>query len=28
MNPARPSGRAADQLRPITIERGYTRHAE
>src|SRR6478609_9186157 len=25
---ARPSGRAADQLRPITIERGYTRHAE
>ena len=25
---ARPSNRAADQLRPITIERGYTRHAE
>src|SRR6476646_3894656 len=25
---ARPSGRAADKLRPITIERGYTRHAE
>jgi len=25
---ARPSGRAADQLRPITIERGFTRHAE
>ena len=25
---ARPSRRAADQLRPITIERGYTRHAE
>ncbi|MHC1480116.1 ribonuclease PH [Frateuria aurantia] len=25
---SRPSGRAADQLRPITIERGYTRHAE
>ena len=24
----RPSGRATDQLRPITIERGYTRHAE
>ena len=28
MSPARPSGRAADQLRPITIQRGYTRHAE
>src|SRR3954471_10982544 len=28
MSLARPSGRAADQLRPITIERGYTRHAE
>ena len=25
---ARPSGRAADQLRPITIQRGFTRHAE
>jgi len=25
---ARPSGRAADQLRAITIERGFTRHAE
>jgi ribonuclease PH len=25
---ARPSGRAADQLRDITIERHYTRHAE
>ncbi|NII09792.1 ribonuclease PH [Oleiagrimonas sp. C23AA] len=25
---SRPSGRAADQLRPISIERGYTRHAE
>jgi len=25
---ARPSGRAADALRPIVIERGYTRHAE
>ena len=24
----RPSGRAADQLRPVTIERKYTRHAE
>jgi len=24
----RPSGRAADQLRPVTIERRYTRHAE
>jgi ribonuclease PH len=28
MSPARPSGRAADQLRPITIQRGFTRHAE
>src|SRR5215813_379642 len=28
MSFARPSGRAADQLRPITIERHYTRHAE
>ena len=25
---ARPSGRSADQLRPIAIERRYTRHAE
>ena len=25
---ARPSGRAADQLREVRIERGYTRHAE
>ncbi|WP_240125392.1 ribonuclease PH [Thermomonas alba] len=25
---ARPSGRAADQLRPITLQRGFTRHAE
>ncbi len=25
---ARPSGRAADALRPLTIERGFTRHAE
>ena len=24
----RPSGRRPDSLRPITIERGYTRHAE
>ena len=24
----RPSGRAPDQLRPISIERGFTRHAE
>src|SRR5690606_12857206 len=24
----RPSGRAADQLRPLAIERGFTRHAE
>jgi ribonuclease PH len=24
----RPSGRAADQLRPIRLERGFTRHAE
>ena len=28
MNSPRPSGRAADQLRPVTIERRYTRHAE
>ena len=28
MNFARPSGRAPDQLRPVRIERGYTRHAE
>ena len=27
-NAKRPSGRAADALRPIRIERGYTRHAE
>ena len=25
---SRPSGRQPDQLRPVTIERGYTRHAE
>ncbi|MEM9056480.1 MAG: ribonuclease PH [Pseudomonadota bacterium] len=24
----RPSGRAPDELRPVTIERGFTRHAE
>ncbi|MEM6944891.1 MAG: ribonuclease PH, partial [Pseudomonadota bacterium] len=24
----RPSGRAPDALRPVTIETGYTRHAE
>jgi ribonuclease PH len=28
MSPARPSGRAADELRRIRIERAYTRHAE
>ncbi len=28
MTVARPSGRAPDQLRPVTIQRGYTRHAE
>jgi len=28
MTVSRPSGRAHDQLRPITIERHYTRHAE
>jgi ribonuclease PH len=28
MTVSRPSGRAHDQLRPITIERQYTRHAE
>ncbi|GAA0718882.1 ribonuclease PH [Dokdonella soli] len=27
-NSARPSGRAADQLRPVSIQRHYTRHAE
>ena len=26
--PARPSGRAPDQLRDVRIERGFTRHAE
>ncbi len=25
---ARPSGRSADQLRPVSIQRGFTRHAE
>jgi ribonuclease PH len=28
MSFARPSGRSADQLRPVSIERHYTRHAE
>jgi ribonuclease PH len=28
MTVVRPSGRAPDQLRPVSIERGYTRHAE
>ncbi len=28
MTIARPSGRTPEQLRPVTIERGYTRHAE
>jgi ribonuclease PH len=28
MSFTRPSGRAADQLRPVSIERHYTRHAE
>jgi ribonuclease PH len=28
MSLQRPSGRAPDQLRPITIQRGFTRHAE
>ena len=28
MNIARPSGRLPDQLRPVSITRGYTRHAE
>jgi ribonuclease PH len=28
MTTTRPSGRAADQLRPVTIQRHYTRHAE
>ncbi|MDQ3494013.1 MAG: ribonuclease PH [Pseudomonadota bacterium] len=27
-DPIRPSGRAADQMRDVRIERGYTRHAE
>lgn len=27
-SPSRPSGRAADQLREVRIERGFTRHAE
>ncbi|MCB1573529.1 MAG: ribonuclease PH, partial [Xanthomonadales bacterium] len=28
MNLQRPSGRAPDQLRPVTLERKFTRHAE
>jgi ribonuclease PH len=28
MSIARPSGRAADQLRPVSLQRHYTRHAE
>jgi ribonuclease PH len=28
MSTSRPSGRAADELRPISFVRGYTRHAE
>ncbi|TXH71914.1 MAG: ribonuclease PH [Lysobacteraceae bacterium] len=28
MNIARPSGRSPGQMRPVRIERGYTRHAE
>ncbi len=28
MTIARPSGRTPEQMRPVTIERGYTRHAE
>jgi ribonuclease PH len=28
MNPDRTAGRAADALRPVTLERGYTHHAE
>jgi len=28
MSFSRPGGRAADQLRPVTLQRGYTRHAE
>jgi len=28
VSPARPSGRAADELRPISFEPGFTRHAE
>ena len=27
-SPTRPSGRALDELRPVRIERRYTRHAE
>jgi len=28
MTPARPSGRAPNQLRPVTIQRDFTKHAE
>jgi ribonuclease PH len=28
MNPSRSGGRAIDAMRPVSIERGYTRHAE
>ena len=28
MTPARPSGRAPEELRAVRISRGYTRHAE
>jgi ribonuclease PH len=28
MSLVRPSGRLPDQLRPVSITRGYTRHAE
>ena len=27
-SPARPSGRAADQMRAVTLQRGFTKHAE
>jgi ribonuclease PH len=27
-SPVRPSGRRADELRPIRLTRGFTRHAE
>ena len=28
MSDSRPSGRQPDQLRPVVIQRGFTRHAE